>query len=205
MLLWDLIGGRLRLLLLVQSLLGPEKSLGWIAVFLYIASSGLAPGFLCRGSSKSIWGLLLNDWYIGTVGENWWLLYLKSVWEHFGLSFHFSHWCWFFIDFSELRDLVLGLILNVASWSGSSTLLLRLSPVTSRSPSFLAILFYIRNCRGADDVRIWNQWCAFDALATLLSGIHWGILSLGGALRAHWVDDTWGNHVVELVMLGTSV
>jgi len=86
----------------------------------------------------------------------------------------------------------------VGSRRGSSTLLLRLGPVTSRSSSILACF---RNCTGVDDVRVRNQWSAFDALTALLSGIHWGILSLSRALRAHWVDNAWGNHLGELIML----
>lgn len=86
----------------------------------------------------------------------------------------------------------------MGSLRGSSTFLLRLGPVTSRSSSILAC---IRNCARVDDVRVRNQWSAFDALTALLSSIHRGILSLSRTLRAHWVDNAWGNHLGELIML----
>ena len=127
------------------------------------------------------------------------------------MSFHIvAHWCDFVLDFSKLGDLILCLVQHSASRRGASTLLLRLSPLTSRSPSIFSSLSYVFLCRGVDDVRVRNQWGALDGLTALLSGIHWGvcdvrgILCLGRALRAHWVDEAWSYQLSELLMIWTT-
>lgn len=108
-----------------------------------------------------------------------------------------AHWCDFLLGVVELGDLVLCLVQHGAFLGSCGTLLLRLGPLTSGSPSGLVGVLF---CTRADDVWIRDQWGGLDALTALLSGVHRGVLSLGRALGAHRVHDAWGDHVVELVI-----